>query len=352
MRMQRYQNNPLVSPSDVKPSRPELKVVCAFNAAAIEHDGQILLLLRIAETAHESPPDYITFPVVEQTDSGPVVALKAIKKNSPDLDDSDPRMIIYHGQPYLTTLSHLRLARSSDGRDFTVNDTPAMLPQSPIESFGLEDPRITLIDGRYYITHTAVSSHGIATALAWTTDFKTFNRHGLIFAPEDRDVVIFPEKIDGQYLAFHRPYPKHIGTPAMWLARSPDLLHWGHHQKLIDVRSDCWDCVRVGAGAVPFRTPRGWLEIYHGADKDNRYCLGAVLLDSDDPSRLLARSAQPLLAPEAPYELTGLLGNVVFTCGAITSNPDEILLYYGAADSVTALAVTSVNEILDSLEPL
>ena len=89
---------------------------------------------------------------------------------------------------------------------------------------------------------------------------QTFDRQGLIFAPEDRDVVIFPEKIDGQYLAFHRPYPKHIGTPAMWLARSPDLKYWGGHQKLVDVRPDCWDCVRVGAGAVPFRTPKGWLE--------------------------------------------------------------------------------------------
>ena len=350
--MQRYQNNPVVCPADVKPSRPELKVVCAFNAAAIEYDGQILLLLRVAETAAESPPDYITFPVVEQSSQGPQVATKAIEKSSPDLDASDPRMIIHHGQPYLTTLSHLRLARSNDGRNFTVDEKPAMLPLSPIETFGLEDPRITPIDGCYYISHTAVSSHGIATALARTDDFKTFDRHGLIFAPEDRDVVIFPEKIDGQYVALHRPYPKHIGTPAMWLARSPDLKYWGSHQKLVDVRPDCWDCVRVGAGAVPFRTPQGWLEIYHGADKDNRYCLGAVLLDGDDPSRVLARSAKPLLIPEAPYELTGLLGNVVFTCGVISSNPDEILMYYGAADSVTALAVTSVKEILDSLEPL
>lgn len=350
--MKRYQNNPVVGPSDVKPSRPELKVVCAFNAAAIEYEGQILLLLRVAETAHESPQGHISFPVVEQTPEGPQVAIKAIDENSPDLDASDPRMIISQGKKYLTTLSHLRLARSSDGRTFTVDEKPAMLPLSPIEAFGLEDPRITPIDDCYYISHTAVSSHGIATALARTDDFKTFDRQGLIFAPEDRDVVIFPEKIAGQYLAFHRPYPKHIGTPAMWLARSPDLKYWGDHQKLIDVRPDSWDCVRIGAGAVPFRTPRGWVEIYHGADKDNRYCLGAVLLDGDDPSRVLARSAQPLLVPEAPYELTGLLGNVVFTCGAITSNPDEILLYYGAADSVTALAVTSTKEILDSLEPL
>jgi len=348
--MQRYENNPVVRPLDVKPSRAELKVVCAFNAAAIEYEGQILLLLRVAETARESEPGYFSFPVVEQGESGPVVAIKAVRKDSPDLDDSDPRMIIYKGEPFLTTLSHLRLARSSDGRNFTVDEAPTMLPISAIEAFGLEDPRITPIDGRYYISHTAVSPAGIATALAWTDDFKSFERHGLIFAPEDRDVAIFPEKIDGEYVAFHRPYPKHIGTPAMWLARSKDLLHWGGHQKLVDVRPDCWDCVRVGAGAVPFRTGQGWLEIYHGVDKDNRYCLGAVLLDGDDPSKVLARSAEPLLVPEAPYELKGLLGNVVFTCGAISSNPDEILLYYGAADSVTALVTTSVDEIIGSLK--
>ena len=348
--MQRYKNNPVVSPSDVKASREDLKVVCAFNAAAVEFGGQILLLLRVAETARECEDGYISFPVVEQSESGPRVVLKAVKEDSPDVDASDPRMIIYKDEPFLTTLSHLRLARSSDGRNFTVDEAPAMLPLSEIEAFGLEDPRITAMDGHYYISHTAVSSAGIATALASTDDFENFHRYGLIFAPEDRDVVIFPEKIGGRYLALHRPYPKHIGTPAMWLARSPDLKHWGSHQKLIDVRADCWDCVRIGAGAVPFRTPQGWVEIYHGADKDNRYCLGAVLLDGDDPGKVLARSAEPLLVPEAPYELKGLLGNVVFTCGVISSNPDEILIYYGAADSVTALVTTSVDEIIGSLE--
>ena len=351
--MQRHSANPIISPTDVKPSGPELKVACTFNAAAIEHEDQILLMLRVAETARQDLSGYITFPIVEQTDTGPAVALKSIKRNSPNLDDSDPRMIIYQGQPYLTTLSHLRLARSTDGRNFTIDPAPAMLTSSPVESFGLEDPRITNLGGRYYITHTAVSPAGIATALAQTTDFANFTRHGLIFAPEDRDVIIFPQKFADKYLAIHRPFPKHIGTPAMWLAESPDLIHWGRHKKLIDVRPDCWDCARIGAGAVPFSTPKGWIEIYHGADENNRYCLGAVLLDQDDPSRVLARSSvKPLLEPQAPYELTGLLGNVVFTCGAITSNPSEILIYYGAADSVTALAITSVDEIFDSLEPI
>lgn len=350
--MRRYSKNPVVRPADVTPSDPELKVVCAFNTAATEFEGQTLLLLRVAETSAKPEAGYHSFPVVEQTAGGPAVRIKRIKKDADGLDASDPRMLTYQDRPYLTTLSHLRLARSNDGRTFTVDSAPAMLPERPFEAFGLEDPRITHIDGRYYITHTAVSPAGIATALAWTEDFKEFRREGLIFAPENRDVVIFPEKIAGQYVAIHRPYPKHIGTPAMWLAYSEDLLHWGGHRKLLDVRDGYWDCVRVGAGAVPFRTDKGWLEIYHGADGDNRYCLGAVLLDGDDPARVLARSTEPLLQPEAPYELTGLVGNVVFTCGAISSDPAEILLYYGAADSVTALAVTSVDEIIDSLEKL
>ena len=346
--MLRYQNNPIVKPVDVEPSLKELKVVCAFNTGAIEFQGQILLLLRVAETAKDALADYITFPIVEQTSDGPKVRLKSIKKGLPGLDDSDPRMVIYEDQPYLTTLSHLRIARSGDGREFAIDPRPSMLPQAKLEAFGLEDPRITHIDGKYYITHTAVSPAGIATALASTADFENFTRYGLIFAPENRDVVIFPEKIDGKYAAIHRPYPKHIGTPGMWLARSSDLLHWGEYQKIMDVREDSWDCVRIGAGAVPLRTAKGWLEIYHGADKDNRYCLGAVLLDSEDPSRILARSKEPLLVPEAPYELKGLLGNVVFTCGAVEWK-DELLIYYGAADSVTGLAVTSVEDVLESL---
>jgi predicted GH43/DUF377 family glycosyl hydrolase len=346
--MLRYENNPIVKPIDVQPSLDELKVVCAFNAGAIKFRGQILLLLRVAETAKKAEADYITFPIIEQTNEGPKVALKSIKKGSPDLDDSDPRMIIYKDQPYLTTLSHLRIARSDAGREFAVDPGPTMLPQTELEAFGLEDPRITHIDGKYYITHTAVSPAGIATALASTDDFKNFRRYGLIFSPENRDVVIFPEKIGGQYIAIHRPYPKHIGTPGMWLGRSNDLVHWGEYQKIMDVRTDMWDCVRIGAGAVPIRTAKGWLEIYHGADKDNRYCLGVVLLDSHDPSKILARSKEPLLVPEAPYELKGLLGNVVFTCGAIEWK-NELLVYYGAADSVTALAITSVEEVLESL---
>ena len=348
--MLRYENNPVVKPADVQPSLDELKVVCAFNTGAIEFQGQILLLLRVAETAKDVEDDYITFPIVEQTSEGPKVKLKSIKKGSPGLDDSDPRMVIYQDRPYLTTLSHLRIARSDDGRGFSVDPRPAMLPQTELESFGLEDPRITPIDGKYYITHTAVSPAGIATALASTDDFKNFTRYGLIFAPENRDVVIFPEKIDGKYVAIHRPYPKHIGTPGMWLGRSEDLLHWGEYQKIMDVRQDCWDCVRIGAGAVPLQTAKGWLEIYHGADKDNRYCLGAVLLDGENPSKILARSKEPLLVPEAPYELKGLLGNVVFTCGAVQWKDDELLIYYGAADSVTGLAITSVEKILDTLE--
>ena len=347
--MLRYENNPVVNPDDVRPSLEELKVVCAFNAGAVEFQGQILLLLRVAETAKNPDPDYITFPIIKQTDDGPKVTLKSIKKDSPGLDDSDPRMVIHKGQPYLTTLSHLRIARSSNGRQFTVEPRPTMLAQGPLEAFGLEDPRITHINGKYYITHTAVSPAGIATALASTDDFQNFSRYGLIFAPENRDVVIFPEKIDGKYLAIHRPYPKHIGTPGMWLGRSNDLLHWGEYQKIMDVRADMWDCVRIRAGAVPLRTAKGWLEIYHGADKDNRYCLGAVLLDGDDPSKILARSKVPLLVPEAPYELKGLLGNVVFTCGAVEWK-NELLVYYGAADSVTALAISSVDELLGSLE--
>ena len=165
---------------------------------------------------------------------------------------------------------------------------------------------------------------------------------GLIFGPENLDVVLFPEKINGQYVAFTRPVSKNLAKLNMWLASSPDLIHWGKHKFLIAVRPKMWDCERIGASAVPIRTAEGWLEIYHGATADDIYCLGALLLDINNPSKVIARSNEPILKPEAIYEVEGFLGNVIFSCGAI-DNGDQLIVYYGAADHVTAAAEFSIK---------
>ena len=174
-----------------------------------------------------------------------------------------------------------------------------------------------------------------------------------MFAPPNRDVTIFPERIGGHYAALHRPMPHGLGRPAIWYATSPDLVHWGNHQLVAGRRADAWDDQKVGGGAVPFRIERsgrrGWLALYHGVtERPLTYSLGALLLAPDDPRRVIARSRAPVLRPEADYEVRGFFGNVVFSCGAILRG-DEVRIYYGAADGVTALADVPLDDILAGL---
>jgi predicted GH43/DUF377 family glycosyl hydrolase len=270
-----------------------------------------------------------------------------------DVDATDSRIVIAGGRTWLTSVSHLRVARSSDGIHFDVEPTPALSPATPYESFGVEDARITLIDGVYWINYTAVSSFGISTALASTRDFRTFERHGIIFPPDNRDVTIFPEKIEGRYAALHRPMPAGIGHPAIWAASSADLFSWGDHRFVAGARDGGWDDAKVGGGAVPFRVRSGnqdaWLAVYHGVTSSPpTYSLGALLLDVGDPARVIARSREPLLRPETPYEREGFFGEVVFTCGLLAEG-DRVRIYYGAADGVTAVADLSLDEIMGGL---
>jgi predicted GH43/DUF377 family glycosyl hydrolase len=229
------------------------------------------------------------------------------------------------------------------------------MPELPFEEYGIEDPRITEIEGKYWITYVAVSRHGTATALASTDDFQTFDRHGLIFCPENKDVVLFPHKVRGQYVSLHRPNPNaHFGCPQIWLARSPDLLHWGQHECLYSGCDD-WENDRVGAGAPPLAVDEGWLEIYHGsrcstcANEVGVYSAGALLLDRDDPTRILKRSCGPIMQPTAEFEETGFVPNVVFPTALIECE-DLLQLYYGAADACVGVVEFSRSELLESLQ--
>ena len=259
------------------------------------------------------------------------------------------RDIVFEGRSWLTSISHLRVARSSDGIHFDVEPASALSAAAELESFGIEDARITRLGGTYWINYTAVSPLGIATALASTEDFRTFVRHGIIFPPNNRDVTIFPEQIGGRYTALHRPMPEGIGVPAIWSATSTDLLAWGDHRFVAGARPGRWDGAKIGGGAVPFRVEQGWLAVYHGVSEPPlEYALGALLLDATDPSIVLARSREPILKPELPYEREGFFGGVVFTCGLLAEG-DTIRVYYGAADGVTGVADLSLAEILGGL---
>jgi predicted GH43/DUF377 family glycosyl hydrolase len=245
------------------------------------------------------------------------------------------------------------MIRSRDGRSIDSMDGAMFEPSNVYEEFGVEDPRITRIGETYYITYVAVSRHGVATALASTKDFKSFARHGILLPPENKDVVLFPEKIGGQYCALHRPNAATPFTkPEMWIATSPDLIHWGHHEQFLGGTED-WDIGRVGAGPPPLRTSAGWLEIYHGNSRHEEdvgigiYSGGALLLDLENPKRILGRSGR-VFVPETKYEQEGFVPNVVFPTG-IVEQGETVLVYYGAADTYTAVAEFSVQELLKSV---
>jgi predicted GH43/DUF377 family glycosyl hydrolase len=261
--------------------------------------------------------------------------------------------VVVGGDTFLTSISHFRRARSRDGFHFEVDAAPVFSAEHALEAFGVEDPRITRIGSTYWVNYTAVSSAGIATGLASSPDLVNFERHGIIFSPPNRDVTLFPEQIAGRYWALHRPMPEDIGRPAIWSASSPDLLCWGEHRLVASARSGMWDDLKVGGGAVPFRVQAGgrsaWLAVYHGVTASPlTYSLGALLLDGEDPSRVLGRSRQPILFPEAPYELKGFFANVAFTCGLV-ANGDLVRIYYGASDGVTCVADLSLEAILAGL---
>jgi len=342
----RSPNNPIIKPEDVKPSRDDFEVIGVFNAGVTRFEDDVILLLRVAERPIGKHPD-ITLTGVYDVNEGELVA-KEFSKSDPENDFSDPRLIITPRGTYLTSISHLRLARSKDAINFEIEDAPAIQPANDYETFGLEDPRISLIDGTYYINYIGVCPFGVTTCLASTKDFNTFERHGVIFSPDNKDVVLFPKRVEGKYYALHRPVSPLFGKQEVWIAESPDLRCWGNHRYLMGPRPGYWDEIKIGAGAVPFKIEQGWLEIYHGADRNNRYCLGAVLLDSKKLWKVIARTERPIFEPEAEYECNGFFGNVVFSCGLLCED-DKLKIYYGAADTVICYAELSLEETIKGL---
>ena len=344
----RFQQNPILRPKDIVPSTKGLQIECLLNPGVFQFQNKTWLLLRVAERP-EQKADKISFPILTSSGATEIIELS---KNDPDLVATDPRVITYKGNDYLTTLSHLRLVCSDDGIKFYEPEGYKPLTgQGPLETFGIEDCRVSLIEGVYHLTFTAVSDNGVGVGLRTTRDWKTFENHGMILPPHNKDCALFEEKVGGEYIALHRPSSVDIGGNYIWLSRSPDGRHWGQHKCLAKTRKGMWDSQRIGAGCAPIKTPQGWLEIYHGADENSRYALGALLLDLKDPSRVISRSDEPLMVPTAPYELTGFFGKVVFTNGHVVEPDGEtVRLYYGAADEVVCGAKLSIRDILKGLK--
>ncbi|MDR1973244.1 MAG: glycoside hydrolase family 130 protein [Bacteroidales bacterium] len=342
--VKRHIKNPILRPQDLEPAIEGMEITCLLNPGVFKMNGKIWLILRVAERPRQVEGK-TSFPILE---SGKIKVL-TFDNNDPDLDLSDPRVIAYKGQNYLTTMSYLRLVCSDDGINFYEDpEYPPIFPQGPQESFGIEDCRVATMDDGYYLTFTEVSPVAVGVGLIVTKDFKTYNRVGMIFPPHNKDSAIFENKVGDKYFALHRPSSPELGGNYMWVAESPNRIHWGKHTCIATTREGHFDSARLGAGAAPIKTEKGFLEIYHGATKENRYCLGALLLDLNDPTKVIARSKEPIMEPSEAYELTGFFGNVVFTNGHYLDG-DTLHIYYGASDEVICTAEVSISEILKTL---
>lgn len=246
------------------------------------------------------------------------------------------------------------IARSKDGIHFTPDPEPIDWPAHRYHETCVFDIRVTELEGVYYLMYCSMTKErGVALGLVKTSDFVHYERiEQADMGYEFRNGALFPEKINGRYVRFDRPMPKSIEEPAgMCISYSDDLMHWDHTTDLMQPRPGCWDSLKIGAGAVPIKTPAGWLEIYHGVDNsscnDYIYRLGTVLLDLNDPSRIIARAELPVMWPEHSYELSGRCSNVVFTANALAEEDGTVRMYYGCADTCIGLATARLDELVD-----
>ncbi|MDA3891573.1 MAG: glycoside hydrolase family 130 protein [Salinivirgaceae bacterium] len=284
--------------------------------------------------------DHVPYPVATVHNAG------VVKFN-------DKYIMIFRSHK-LNGRSILGLAESDDGFNFKVDKEPFMVPASEepfkeYEEYGIEDPRIIFMEGEYLITYSAYSRHGVRIGLAKTKDFKTVQRFSLITEADYRNVVIFPEKFNGLYARLDRPHSE-ISPWSVWISYSPDLKFWGESKLIMKPMQYHWDEMKIGPGAPPIKTKRGWLNIYHGVFPTMNGCvyrLGVALHDLEDPSKIIAVGDEWILQPEKEYEITGYVHNVVFSCGAVPEEDGTVKIYWGGADKVMCVGTAILEELVD-----
>jgi predicted GH43/DUF377 family glycosyl hydrolase len=254
-------------------------------------------------------------------------------------------------------ISHLTVARSADGyTNWTVDPKP-LIADDPTEQttcWGVEDPRITYVpelDG-YAITYTGFGPSGPSVGLAVTQDFRSVEPYGIIMPPEDKNACLLPRRVGGSYVLYHRPVSVLSARADVWLSRSTDLRSWTASEPVLQSRSGpWWDATRIGMGPPPIETPYGWLALYHGVKQmvsTAIYRMGLVLIDLENPTRVLRRTPAWVLGPETEYERVGDVPDVVFGTGLVHDEAaDQLRLYYGAADTSVAVATASYSEVLE-----
>ena len=296
--IKRYPRNPILTADDVP-----YPVATVHNAGVVKHDGDYIMLFR----SH-----------------------------------------LFNGR------SIIGLAKSANGFDFKVSPRPFLVPAeqgifAEYEEFGVEDLRVSPLDDYYALTYSAYSRHGVRIALAQTRDFEHVERIALISQADTRNCVLFPEKIHGRYVRLDRPHSE-IAPWSIWISYSPDLTYWGDSRVIMKPLQYHWDGMKVGPGTPPFKTAKGWLHIYHGVCNTMAgavYRLGAALHDFNHPSRILGVSDQWILQPQDPWELTGYVPNVVFTCGAVSEEDGTVKIYWGGADTVMCVGTAHIADLVD-----
>jgi predicted GH43/DUF377 family glycosyl hydrolase len=256
----------------------------------------------------------------------------------------------------LRGISHLLVARSADGATgWRFDASPLIQPETglhPEEIWGCEDPRLTWLPelDEWVIAYTAYSRRGPLVSLAMSRDFTEVRRLGPVMPPEDKDAALFPRRLRGRFAMIHRPSPLRGGAH-IWISYSPDLRHWGDHELLLEARDGAWwDAGKIGLGPPPLETADGWLVCYHGVHATAGgpiYRIGLALLDLEEPRHVLARTDEWVFGPTAPYERGGDVNKVVFPTGWVLDETSRTLsMYYGAGDSVIALATADMDDLL------
>ncbi|MEW6443625.1 MAG: glycoside hydrolase family 130 protein [bacterium] len=297
-------------------------------------------------------------PVVTRYEGNPILTREHVPY--PVSTVHNAAVVRWQGLYKMLFRSHLRngrsvigLAESRDGLHFTVRSQPFLSPaeQSPFreyEEFGVEDPRVCRLDETFLITYSAYSRHGVRIGLARTGDFEHVERVALVTQADHRNAVLFPRRFAGRYVRLDRPHSG-IAPWSIWISYSPDLVHWGDSRILIKPLAYHWDEMKVGPGATPIPTPDGWLNIFHGVFKTMDgavYRLGVALHELKEPERVLGVADDWILQPEDPWEITGYVHNVVFTCGAVLEDDGLVRIYWGGADTVVCTGTARVGELV------
>lgn len=347
----------LLKPDDFRPSFTDWEIKGVLNPAAVRlPDKRILLYARVAESANHS--DGIKCPIMS-SEKEYKVDYQNIKEEDIIKKGRWGEMYLKDGLCRLPTISHFKkVILKKDGFEVEELENKPVFTGMPGDGdYGVEDPRIVKIGNRYIMTYVSVSlNEGVSTSLAISSDLKNWKRQGIIFREQNKDAVIFPEKINGEYIALHRPEGFfEFSKPSIWISYSPNLIYWGMDKSILQPRGG-WESDRIGAGAPPIKIKKGWLLIYHGAKRDGEhgiYCAGAVLLDLKNPKKVIARTPKnkPLIKPAESFEKEGFMKNVVFPTGAVMDlNGKDLLIYSGGADSVVTVRRIAIRDILKSLE--